>query len=187
MVGNTEAIRVRRADRTPGFCVPRRGQGTAAPCPAAPSSVHGKSKGQRRFAPMVFTSRLDWGSASLRNAVQLGRNFSQARSVILTSRTPVTRWHEQIGDLTLLNGILDRLVYNAHRIEMRRFHAQRSGRQAAGLSPKLLIDATRRHAGCIATPEPHTCSEQPLIVVLQTQMRNQVFSPHPAQRVLQLH
>ena len=41
------------------------------------------------------------------------------RSTILTSQLPVARWHEQIGDLTLADGILDRFVYNAHRIEMR--------------------------------------------------------------------
>jgi DNA replication protein DnaC len=28
-------------------------------------------------------------------------------------------WHEEIGDPTLANGNLDRLVHNAHRIEMR--------------------------------------------------------------------
>jgi DNA replication protein DnaC len=31
----------------------------------------------------------------------------------------VARWHEQIGDPTLADGILDRFVHNAHRIEMR--------------------------------------------------------------------
>ena len=41
------------------------------------------------------------------------------RSTILTSQLPVSRWHEQIGDLTLADGILDRLVHNTHRIEMR--------------------------------------------------------------------
>ena len=41
------------------------------------------------------------------------------RSTILTSQLPVSRWHEQIGDPTLADGILDRLVHNAHRIEMR--------------------------------------------------------------------
>jgi len=30
-----------------------------------------------------------------------------------------TRWYEQIGDPTLADGILDRLVHNAHRIEIR--------------------------------------------------------------------
>jgi DNA replication protein DnaC len=31
----------------------------------------------------------------------------------------VTRWREQIGDPTVADGILERLVHNAHRIEMR--------------------------------------------------------------------
>jgi DNA replication protein DnaC len=43
----------------------------------------------------------------------------QVRSLILTSQLPVSRWHEQIGDPTVADGILDRLVHNAHRIEMR--------------------------------------------------------------------
>src|SRR5689334_17043440 len=32
---------------------------------------------------------------------------------------PVARWHEQIGDPAVADGILDRLVHNVHRIEMR--------------------------------------------------------------------
>ena len=43
----------------------------------------------------------------------------QARSTILTSQIPVANWHEQIGDATVADGILDRLVHNAHRIEMK--------------------------------------------------------------------
>jgi DNA replication protein DnaC len=43
----------------------------------------------------------------------------QVRSTILTSQLPVTRWHDQIGDPTVADGILDRLVHDAHRIEMR--------------------------------------------------------------------
>ena len=43
----------------------------------------------------------------------------QTRSTILTSQLPVARWHEQIGDPTAADGILERLVHNAHRIEMR--------------------------------------------------------------------
>jgi DNA replication protein DnaC len=31
----------------------------------------------------------------------------------------VTRWHEQIGDPAVADGILDRLVHNAHRVEKR--------------------------------------------------------------------
>ena len=41
------------------------------------------------------------------------------RSTILTSQVPVANWHEQIGDATVADGILDRLVHNAHRIELK--------------------------------------------------------------------
>jgi len=41
----------------------------------------------------------------------------QTRSTILTSHQPVARSHAQIGDPTEADGILDRLVDNAHRIE----------------------------------------------------------------------
>jgi hypothetical protein len=38
-----------------------------------------------------------------------------------------SRWHEQIGDPTLADGILDRLVHNAHRIEMRGDSMRKNG------------------------------------------------------------
>jgi DNA replication protein DnaC len=43
----------------------------------------------------------------------------ERRSMILTSQMPVAHWHEQIGDPTIADSILDRLVHNAHRIELR--------------------------------------------------------------------
>lgn len=55
------------------------------------------------------------------------------RSTILTSQFPVSRWHEQIEDPTLADGILDRRVHNAHRIEMR----GDSMRKARGPKPAL--------------------------------------------------
>ena len=66
----------------------------------------------------------DWAMALLQEAErrevwEIFDDRYQARSTILTSQLPVARWHEQIGDPTLADGILDRLVHNAHRIEMR--------------------------------------------------------------------
>jgi DNA replication protein DnaC len=65
----------------------------------------------------------DWAMAPLTEAER--RDFweiceerYQRRSTVLTSQLPIGRWHEQIGDPTLADGILDRLVHNAHRIEM---------------------------------------------------------------------
>jgi DNA replication protein DnaC len=42
----------------------------------------------------------------------------QTRSTVLTSQVPVLDWHTQIGDPTAADSILDRLVHNAHRIEL---------------------------------------------------------------------
>jgi len=42
----------------------------------------------------------------------------QRRSLILTSQMPLTHWHEQIGDVTVADSILDRVVHNAYRIEL---------------------------------------------------------------------
>jgi len=40
-------------------------------------------------------------------------------STIIATQIPVDRWHDQIGDPTYADAILDRIVHNAHRIEMR--------------------------------------------------------------------
>ena len=41
------------------------------------------------------------------------------RSTIVTSQLPVKLWHETIGNGTLADAILDRLVHNAHRLEIK--------------------------------------------------------------------
>lgn len=40
-------------------------------------------------------------------------------STIITSQVPVNLWHEIIGEQTIADAILDRLVHDAHRIEMK--------------------------------------------------------------------
>jgi DNA replication protein DnaC len=66
----------------------------------------------------------DWAMAPLseperRDFWEICEDRYQTHSMILTSQLPVARWHEQIGDPTVADGILDRLVHHAHRIEMR--------------------------------------------------------------------
>jgi DNA replication protein DnaC len=63
------------------------------------------------MAPMLEAERRDFW--------EIAEDRYQTRSMILTAQLPVARWHEQIGDPTLADGILDRLVHHAHRIEMR--------------------------------------------------------------------
>ena len=65
----------------------------------------------------------DWAMAPLneverRDFLEVCDDRYQRRSTILTSQLPVAKWHAQIGDPTLADSILDRLVHNAHRIEL---------------------------------------------------------------------
>ena len=40
------------------------------------------------------------------------------RATLVTSQIPVQHWHKAIGEPTLADAILDRLVHNAHRLEL---------------------------------------------------------------------
>ena len=40
-------------------------------------------------------------------------------STIITSQVPVTKWHEVIGEQTIADAIMDRLIHNAHRLELK--------------------------------------------------------------------
>jgi DNA replication protein DnaC len=65
----------------------------------------------------------DWAMAPLAEAER--RAFLEicderylTRSTLLTSQLPVAKWHAQIGDPTVADSILDRLVHAAHKIEL---------------------------------------------------------------------
>jgi DNA replication protein DnaC len=40
-------------------------------------------------------------------------------SAIVVSQLPMEHWHEQIGDPTIADAILDRLIHNAHKINLK--------------------------------------------------------------------
>jgi len=40
-------------------------------------------------------------------------------SILITSQLPIDQWHDYIGEPTIADAILDRLVHRAHRIELR--------------------------------------------------------------------
>ena len=62
------------------------------------------------MAPLKDTERRDF--------LEICDDRYQRRSMILTSQVPIAHWHEQIGDPTVADSILDRLVHNAFRIEL---------------------------------------------------------------------
>ena len=62
----------------------------------------------------------------------------QLKATLLTSQLPVTKWHAQIGDPTVADSILDRLVHGAHRFDLQgeSIRKTRSGRGAKGSDPE---------------------------------------------------
>ena len=65
----------------------------------------------------------DWAMAPLadnerRDFLEICDDRYSIRSTVLTSQVPISHWHDQIGDPTVADSILDRLVHNAHRIEL---------------------------------------------------------------------
>lgn len=54
-------------------------------------------------------------------------------STLLATQFPIDSWHSRIPDPTLADAILDRLVHNAHRIELKG-DSQRKLRAAQGMS-----------------------------------------------------
>lgn len=55
----------------------------------------------------------------LRDLLEILEDRYDRRSTIVTSQVPVSRWHETLGDPTIADAILDRLVHNAHKIELK--------------------------------------------------------------------
>ena len=41
------------------------------------------------------------------------------RSTVVTSQLPIEKWYEAIGDPTLADAILDRLIHKAYKINLR--------------------------------------------------------------------
>jgi DNA replication protein DnaC len=65
----------------------------------------------------------DWGLSVLtgserRDLLEILDDRHGRTSTIVTSQIPVEHWHETIGDPTLADAILDRIVHNAHRLQL---------------------------------------------------------------------
>jgi hypothetical protein len=88
------------------------------------------SKGDGRY-PKLMTSLAttallildDWGLAALsdenrRDLLELLEDRHDRRATLVTSQLPVEHWHEALGEPTLADAILDRLVHNAYKIPL---------------------------------------------------------------------
>jgi len=66
----------------------------------------------------------DWGMAKLsdqerRDLLEVVEDRTGCRSTMVASQLPVSEWHEVIGEPTVADAILDRLVHSAHRITLK--------------------------------------------------------------------
>jgi len=59
------------------------------------------------------------GDSDRRDLLEVLEDRHGCASTIVTSQLPLDLWHDNVGDPTLADAILDRLVHNAHRIELK--------------------------------------------------------------------
>ena len=65
----------------------------------------------------------DWGTHSLGDQQRLDlleifEERYRRKSTLITAQLPVAQWHDMIGEPTIADAILDRIVHNAHRISL---------------------------------------------------------------------
>jgi DNA replication protein DnaC len=88
--------------------------------------AHGDGRFTRLFRMLVKVDLLildDWGPDRLsasqrRDLMEIVEDRHGRGSMLITSQLPVTTWHEVIGEPTLGDAILDRIVHNAYRLEL---------------------------------------------------------------------
>ncbi|MDH3281271.1 MAG: IS21-like element helper ATPase IstB [Gammaproteobacteria bacterium] len=66
----------------------------------------------------------DWGLSTLneeqrKDLLEILDDRHQQRATVVTSQLPISKWHDVIGDPTLADAILDRLVHNAYKITLK--------------------------------------------------------------------
>lgn len=89
------------------------------------------AKGDGRYPKLLATLAKtdvlildDWGLAPLtpeqrRDLLEILEDRHGTRSTLATSQLPVEKWHDSIGDPTLADAILDRLIHNAYKINLK--------------------------------------------------------------------
>ena len=91
------------------------------------SLAHGDGRHARLLKSLARVELLildDWGLASMtteqrRDLLEIIDDRHGRGSTIVTSQLPVDHWHDIIGDPTIADAILDRLVHNAHKLALK--------------------------------------------------------------------
>jgi DNA replication protein DnaC len=101
----------------------------------------------------------DWGLAPLtpeqgRDLLEIVDDRHNRSSTIITSQLPVEHWHETIANPTVADAILDRLIHNAHRLQLNGPSMRKLKATAASSSPQQ-VDGDRSPAAQAVHASPH--------------------------------
>ncbi len=103
-----------------------------------------QARGEGRLARLMTTLERanlliidDWGPEPLnaeqrRDLLEIVDDRYDRGSLLITSQIPVTSWHDVIGDPTLGDAILDRVLNTAHRIELKGDSLRRKASKGPG-------------------------------------------------------
>jgi DNA replication protein DnaC len=89
--------------------------------------AHGDGRFPRLFKTLTKVDLLvldDWGPDRLngeqrRDLMEIVEDRYGAGATLITSQLPVDAWHDVIGEPTFADAILDRLVHNAYRLDLK--------------------------------------------------------------------
>ena len=91
------------------------------------SIAHGDGRFRKLILQLAKTDLLvfdDWGLEKMtlcqRNDIlEIMEDRHGFRSTLITSQLPIKEWHKTIGDATLADAILDRLLHNSHKLNLK--------------------------------------------------------------------
>jgi DNA replication protein DnaC len=89
--------------------------------------AHGDGRYPRLIRPLGGVKLLildDWGleplgSEQRHDLLEIAEERYGRGATLITSQLPVDRWQDVIGDPTLADAILDRIVHNLHRLQLK--------------------------------------------------------------------
>lgn len=91
------------------------------------SVAHGDGRFSKLIRQIAKTDVLvmdDWGLekmtlAQRNDLLEIMEDRHGLKSTLITSQLPLDQWHKAIGDATLADAILDRLLHNAHKLKLK--------------------------------------------------------------------
>jgi len=89
--------------------------------------AHGDGRFTKLIAQLAKTDVLildDWGLEKMtlgqrNDLLEIMEDRHGLKSTLVTSQLPIEQWHKAIGDATLADAILDRLLHNSHKLKLK--------------------------------------------------------------------